>query len=97
MKEKNELYNKLCHELALYHLYERFCFEMEASEKIFGKSFPSLERLINDTRGNDVFSAGEYNDVYLKCKKGDNRKKVFNKYTSILNLEIKDIEKFSHF
>ena len=47
MKDKIELYCELSHKLAMDHLIERFCFELEANRVLFNENDISLEVLIN--------------------------------------------------
>ena len=47
MKDKIELYCELSHKLAMDHLIERFCFELEANRVLFNENDISLEVLMN--------------------------------------------------
>lgn len=68
MKDKIELYCELSHKLAMDHLIERFCFELEANMVIFNENDMSLESLINECRNSEVFSDKEYKYAYKKSK-----------------------------
>lgn len=68
MKDKIELYCELSHKLAMDHLIERFCFELEANIVIFNENDMSLESLINECRNSEVFSDKEYKYAYKKSK-----------------------------
>lgn len=68
MKDKIELYCELSHKLAMDHLIERFCFELEANRVIFNENDISLEVLINECGNSEVFSDKEYRYAYKKSK-----------------------------
>lgn len=68
MKDKLELYCELSHKLAMNHLIERFCFEIEANRVIFNENDISLESLINECSNSEIFSNKEYKYAYKKSK-----------------------------
>lgn len=68
MKDNLELYCELSHKLAMNHLIERFCFELEANKIFFNEDDISLESLISDCSNNEVFSDIEYMEAYQKSK-----------------------------
>lgn len=68
MKDNLELYCELSHKLAMNHLIERFCFELEANKVFFNEDDISLESLISDCSNNEVFSDIEYMEAYQKSK-----------------------------
>lgn len=66
------IYTKLSHEFAVKQLIERFCFEMEVCEKIFGSKKITLEKLKNDCRSYECFDEEEYKKIFkesIKLKK----------------------------
>ena len=68
MKDKIELYCELSHKLAMDHLIERFCFELEANRVLFNENDISLEVLINECGNSEVFSDTEYRYAYKQSK-----------------------------
>lgn len=68
MDEKIEIYNKYSHKLAFKQLVERFCFEIEASEKIFNGDKVTLEQLKRDSRNLEVFDDSEYREAFKISK-----------------------------
>ncbi len=69
MDEKLKIYLKKSHELALKQLMERFCFEMEANEKLFGLKDISLDKLKNDYHSKELFTDQEYQESFKESKK----------------------------
>lgn len=69
MDKKVEIYHELSHKLAVKHLIERFCFEMEANEKLFGIDKTTLNRLKNDCHNEELFSEEEYKAIYDESKR----------------------------
>lgn len=69
MDKKMKKYIEISRKFARKQLVERFCFEMELVEKLFGKNDYNLETLINDCRGDAVFTEEEYQEIFEESKK----------------------------
>ncbi len=78
MDKKTKLYHELSHKLAVKHLIERFCFELEANEKLFGIDCMTLDRLKNDCHNEELFTEKEYKAIYEESKKLKNKKSFIN-------------------
>ena len=61
MKDKIELYCELSHKLAMDHLIERFCFELEANRVIFNENDAEIYDLLCMMKcKNNIMSASTF-------------------------------------